>query len=70
MSYVFDDSEKRRILDAVRASDGVTHEPSGEMYQPVDIEGRHCAPFYQVLSDLIGEKFLGSHCFDRNVKAT
>lgn len=70
MSYVFDDSERKIIFDAVTACDGMTLEPDGGMYEPVDIEGRHCAPFYQVLSDLIGEKLSGSYNFDENVKAT
>src|SRR5476649_2579014 len=70
MSYVFNDSEKRRIFDAVSVCDGMTLGLNRESYEPVAIEGRNCAPFYQALSDIIGEKLSGRIIFDSEVELT
>jgi Ca2+-binding RTX toxin-like protein len=39
-----------------------------ERYKAVAIEGRNCTPFYQELSDIIGERLSGRVVFDGNVK--
>jgi Ca2+-binding RTX toxin-like protein len=70
MSYVFNDSEKRKIFDAVSKCDGMVFEPKRKFYDAVAIEGRNCAPFYQALSDIIGEKLSGRDFFDSHVKGT
>lgn len=70
MSYVFNDSEKRKIFDAVSKCDGMVFEPKRKLYDAVAIEGRNCAPFYQALLDIIGEKLSGRDFFDSHVKGT
>jgi hypothetical protein len=70
MNYIFNDSEKRRIFDAVSKCDGMVFEPKRKFYDAVAIEGRNCAPFYQALSDIIGEKLSGRDFFDSHAKGT
>lgn len=68
MSYVFSAVEKEKIIDAASMCEGMRFESRIELYQAVAIKGLNCAPFYQALSEMIGEKLSGSVVFDENIK--
>lgn len=70
MSYVFSILEKRRIFDAVSTCNGMVFDSEEKRYKAVAIEGQNCAPVYQELSDIIGEKLSGKIAFDESVKGT
>jgi len=70
MSYVFSVLEKKRIFDAVSMCDGMVFDSVKEDYKAVAIEGKNCVPFYQTLSDIIGEKLSGRVVFNESVKRT
>ncbi|WP_242485155.1 calcium-binding protein [Pseudomonas sp. TH39(2020)] len=68
MNYVFSVLEKTRIFDVVSICNGMVFDSEKERYKAVAIDGRNCTPFYQELSDIIGEKLSGRVVFDGNVK--
>ncbi|SEE21324.1 calcium-binding protein [Pseudomonas migulae] len=70
MSYVFSVLEKRRIFEAVSICSGMVFGSEEERYKAVGKEGSNCAPFYQALSDIIGEKLSGRIVFNETIKRT
>jgi Ca2+-binding RTX toxin-like protein len=68
MSYIFNAVEKEKIIDAVSVCTGMLFDLKDEEYQAVAVAGTNCAPFYQILSDMIGEKLSGSMVFNEAVK--
>ena len=70
MSYVFSVLEKKRIFDAVSICDGMVFDSVKEEYKAVAIESKNCVPFYQALSDIIGEKLSGRVVFHETIKRT
>ncbi|MHC8355337.1 calcium-binding protein [Pseudomonas sp. LB3P81] len=68
MSYIFSAVEKEKIIDAASICKGMRFESRIELYRAVAIKGLNCAPFYQALSEMIGEKLSGSVVFDENIK--
>jgi len=70
MSYVFSVLEKKRIFEAISVCSGMVFDSEKEEYTAVAIEGKSCAPFYQALSDILGEKLSGRVIFNESVKRT
>lgn len=68
MTYIFNDVEKEKILAAVSLCEGMRFDSKTQLYAAVGIKGLSCAPFYQALSDMIGEKLSGSTVFDEDTK--
>jgi Ca2+-binding RTX toxin-like protein len=68
MSYIFNIVEKEKIFDAVSVCKGMRFDSKIELYQAIAITGMNCAPFYQLLSDVIGEKISRSIVFDEYIK--
>lgn len=60
MSYLFSSSEKDRIFVAVTTCKGMRYDTESKLYEPVDVIGLHCAPLYEVLSNIIGQKLSSS----------
>ncbi|CAI9002795.1 calcium-binding protein [Pseudomonas sp. IT-P294] len=68
MSYVFNAVEKEIIIDAVSVCTGMKFDLPDKEYKAVALVGANCEPFYQKLSDMIGEKLSGLVVFDESVK--
>lgn len=68
MSYIFDASERARLLEAIEKSSGAEFEFKSGYYKAVKLVGSDCAPFYQVLSDVIGERYSSGDLFEGNTK--
>lgn len=68
MSYVFNESERARILDAVEISSGAKFDLVNKRYSAVGLIKSNCMPFYQVVSDVIREKHSGTELFDDDTK--
>jgi len=56
MSYVFNDMEKSEIYNAANSCKGMTLNSEGVEYIALELAGASCAPLYQKLFDIIGEK--------------
>ncbi|MGA5586341.1 calcium-binding protein [Pseudomonas siliginis] len=56
MSYVFSDMEKSEIFNAANSCKGMTLNSEGVEYIALELAGASCAPLYQKLFDIIGEK--------------
>nr|WP_225914421.1 calcium-binding protein [Pseudomonas atacamensis] len=56
MSYVFNDMEKSEIFNAANSCKGMTLNSEGVEYIALELAGASCAPLYQKLFDIIGEK--------------
>ena len=56
MSYVFNDMEKSEIFNAANNCKGMTLNSEGVEYIALELAGASCAPLYQKLFDIIGEK--------------
>nr|WP_315434936.1 calcium-binding protein [uncultured Pseudomonas sp.] len=56
MSYVFSDMEKSEIFNAANSRKGMTLNSEGVEYIALELAGASCAPLYQKLFDIIGEK--------------
>ena len=59
MSYVFNAEEKEKIIDAVSVCTGMKFDLHDKEYKAVAVVSTNCEPFYQTLSDMIGEKLSG-----------
>jgi len=68
MSYVFNAEEKEKIIDAVSVCTGMKFDLHDKEYKAVAVVSTNCEPFYQTLSDMIGEKLSGFVVFDESVK--
>lgn len=68
MSYVFNAEEKEKIIDAVSVCTGMKFDLHDKEYKAVAVVSTSCEPFYQTLSDMIGEKLSGLVVFDESVK--
>ncbi|WP_130910881.1 calcium-binding protein [Pseudomonas sp. Sample_9] len=56
MSYVCNDMEKSEIFNAANNCKGMTLNSEGVEYIALELAGASCAPLYQKLFDIIGEK--------------
>lgn len=70
MSYVFSVLEKKRIFEVVSICSGMVFGSEEERYKAVAKEGSSCVPFYQALSDIIGENLSGKIILDDTTKRT
>lgn len=68
MSYVFSESEKNRILEAVSVSSGLLFQAEGSLPYTA-VQGNpeaNCADVYQVIYDVISEKLSDTSGYDDN----
>jgi Ca2+-binding RTX toxin-like protein len=56
MSYVFSDMEKSEIFNAANSCKGMSFDSEDVEYIALELAGASCAPLYQKLFDIIGEK--------------
>jgi Ca2+-binding RTX toxin-like protein len=67
MSYLFGVAEQAKILDIVSEVDGVAFVAGDKEYQAVNSKKNNCAPFYKLLSDILGEKLSNRVILDGEV---
>ena len=70
MSYIFKAVEKEKIINGVNGCEGMWFDAGKQVYQAVAIKGRHCAPFYRALSDVIDERLSEPSFSDDAVRKT